>query len=382
MKEDYKKYADEVVQLRHYFHQHPELSNQEIETTEKIKEILTGWGIKIIPTELETGLVAEIKGESKGATIALRADIDALPVEERTDLAFKSESEGIMHACGHDLHITSLLGAIRYFNGHKNLIKGTVRFLFQPAEETGSGANQVLAKDVLHGVQAILGFHNNPNFKTNEIALQKGPMMAGCYKFEIKISGRGSHGAKPEKGSDPIVTLGEMISSLQTIVSRNINPQDAVVVSVTRVSAGSVWNIIPGEAVLGGTVRLFKLENAELVKQRLTKIAENIAAAHDQEVSVDWEERTLPIANDAALTNAVIDNLDFKVVQPILSMAGEDFATYQKQVPGVFAFVGSNGALDAADWHDPKFSGLDETLPTGIGYFVEGALGILNYLNT
>ncbi|MFT8727915.1 MAG: amidohydrolase [Liquorilactobacillus ghanensis] len=380
-KNKYIKYTSEMIPLRHYFHQYPELPNQEIKTTKKIKDILSKWGIKIITTPLNTGVLAEIEGKTSGPIIALRADIDALPVNEKTNLTFKSNNKGVMHACGHDLHMVSLLGAIHYFNEHKDLIKGTIKFLFQPAEETGGGANQVLAKNVLNGVQAIIGFHNNPNLPIGTIALQQGPMMAGCYKFDITIKGRGSHGAKPEKGHDPIITLATIVSSLQTIVSRNIDPQDAVVVSVTHVSAGTVWNVIPNEATLGGTVRLFNLKNTAVVKQHLTEIANNIAKAYEQEVNIIWDERTLPIANDSELTQAVIDNLSIKVNKPILSMAGEDFATYQKKIPGVFAFIGSNGSPTAADWHDPKFVGLDETIPIGIQYFVESALGLLQHLS-
>ncbi|MFT8459607.1 MAG: amidohydrolase [Liquorilactobacillus ghanensis] len=381
VKEEYSKYINEIIELRHYFHQYPELSNEEFNTTKKLKEVLNNWGVTILKTELSTGLLAEIKGLQPGPIIALRADIDALPIEENTDLDFKSTNPKVMHACGHDLHMSSLLGAIYFFKDHQNLIKGTIKFLFQPAEEAGGGSNQVLAKNVLNGVQAIIGFHNNPNLPIGTIALQQGPMMAGCYKFDITIKGRGSHGAKPEKGHDPIITLATIVSSLQTIVSRNIDPQDAVVVSVTHVSAGTVWNVIPNEATLGGTVRLFNLKNTAVVKQHLTEIANNIAKAYEQEVNIIWDERTLPIANDSELTQAVIDNLSIKVNKPILSMAGEDFATYQKKIPGVFAFIGSNGSPTAADWHDPKFVGLDETIPIGIQYFVESALGLLQHLS-
>ncbi|WP_311407341.1 amidohydrolase [Liquorilactobacillus uvarum] len=381
LKEEYTKNINEIVDLRHYFHQYPELSNNEFNTTKKIKQVLDGWGVTILNTNLNTGLLAEIKGEKPGTIIALRADIDALPVQEETNLAFKSANEGVMHACGHDLHMASLLGAIRFFKDHQDLIRGTLRFLFQPAEEAGGGADQVLAKDVLHGVQALIGFHNNPNLPVGTIALQPGPMMAGCYKFEIKIKGLGSHGAKPEKSRDPITAMATIISSLQTIVSRNINPQDAVVVSITHVNAGKVWNVIPDEAYVQGTVRLFDHENAVLVREKLFELVNGIAQAYGQKAELDWSERALPINNDLTLTQAVIDDLSFKVRQPLLSMAGEDFATYQKEIPGVFAFIGSNGAADAADWHKPDFIGLDETIPTGIEYFVEATRGLIKYLN-
>ncbi|MBZ2406763.1 amidohydrolase [Liquorilactobacillus hordei] len=371
----------DITELRHYFHQYPELSNNEVNTTKKIKEILTGWGVSILPTSLNTGLLAEIKGKQPGAVIALRADIDALPVQEKTNLTFKSLNSGVMHACGHDLHLTSLLGAIKYFKDNQEQIKGTIQFLFQPAEEAGGGAEQVIEKKVLKDVKAILGFHNNPNLPVGTIALQSGPMMAGCYKFEVTIKGQGSHGAKPEKGRDPIIASTEIVGALQTIVSRNVNPQDAVVVSVTNINAGSVWNVIPSEAYFQGTVRLFDEKNAELVKQRLFELVEGIAKAYGQSVEIDWSERALPINNDSDLTRIVINSLSNTVHKPLLSMAGEDFATYQKKIPGVFAFIGSNGSPDAADWHEPNFVGLDETLKTGVNYFIEGAQGLLEYLS-
>jgi amidohydrolase len=210
--------------------------------------------------------LAEIKGRYPGPTIALRADIDALPVQEQTNLPYESVNKKVMHACGHDIHFSSLLGASYLLNQQKDNLHGTIRLLFQPAEEAGHGGDQVLEKHVLDGVEAIVGFHNNPNLPVGEIALQKGPLMAGCYRFVVTLHGSGSHGARPEKGSDVIVSQASIITQLQTIVSRNNNPFHAVVVSVTKVNAGDTWNVLPETSQFEGTVRTFSDEDTQLVK--------------------------------------------------------------------------------------------------------------------
>ncbi|KRM10949.1 metal-dependent amidase aminoacylase carboxypeptidase [Lentilactobacillus farraginis DSM 18382 = JCM 14108] len=372
----------EIINLRHQFHRHPELSNHEFETTKQIAAILANWGIPVVPTDLDTGLLAEIKGQQPGPTIALRADIDALPVQEQTDLSFKSENPGVMHACGHDLHFSSLLGAAYVLNARKETLKGTVRLLFQPAEEAGHGGDQVLAKHVLDGVQAIVGFHNNPNLPVGQIALQKGPLMAGCYRFLVTIHGAGSHGARPEKGKDPIVAQAAIISQLQTIVSRSSNPFDAVVVSVTKVRAGKTWNVLPGAATFEGTVRTFSDDNTALVKKRFYEIVQNTAAAFGQTAEIDWSVGAYPIQNDATITTIVKNGLTAPIVKPELTMTGEDFATFEAQIPGTFAFIGSNGQANAADLHDPHFVGEDGTIPPAIDYFVQSAQSLLDYFNS
>ncbi len=371
----------EIIHLRHQFHQHPELSNQEFETTNRIKDILSSWGIPVVPTELTTGLLAEIKGGQPGPTIALRADIDALPVDEQTDLPFRSANAGVMHACGHDIHFSSLLGAANLLNQQKADLAGDIRLLFQPAEEAGHGGDQVLEKHVLDGVAAIVGFHNNPNLPVGQIALQAGPLMAGCYRFLVTVHGAGSHGARPEKGHDPIVAAAAIISQLQTIVSRSSNPFDAVVVSVTKVSAGKTWNVLPDKATFEGTVRTFSDEVTDLVKERFYAIVNNVAAAYDETAAIDWSVGAYPIHNDQRITQIVAQGLKEPVVKPELTMTGEDFATFEAQIPGTFAFIGSNGAPDAADLHDPHFVGKDATISAGIDYFVQSAKSLLANLH-
>lgn len=372
---------EEITALRHQFHQQPELSNHEVKTTARITKILQDWGITVKQTALNTGVVAEIQGAHPGKEITLRADIDALPVTEATGLSWASQNTGVMHACGHDIHFCSLLGAAFLLQQDRANLSGTIQLLFQPAEEQDHGAEQVLDAHVLDNTVAMAGFHNNPNLPVGTIGLKAGSLMAGCYHFDITLHGAGSHGAAPEKGRDPIVAQAAIVSQLQTVVSRNVSPLDAAVVSVTQVHGGETWNVLPETVTLGGTVRTFTDEATVLVKQRMTKLVKQIAAAFDQTADFEWAIGAYPIQNDAQLVEAIrpLVSANATVVTPTVAMAGEDFATFQQQIPGVFAFIGSNGAPDAADWHDPHFIGLDETLPVGIQYFVDAAHGLSTF---
>ncbi|WP_125710049.1 amidohydrolase [Companilactobacillus zhongbaensis] len=374
-------FLTEIIQLRHEFHQNPELSNQEFQTTKRITEILTDWQIPIEKTDLDTGLLAVIEGTEPGPTIALRADIDALPIQEQTDIPFKSQNPGVMHACGHDLHLASLLGAAYQLNQQKDSLKGTIKLLFQPAEEVGHGGDQVLDKHVLDGVEAIIGFHNQPDLLVGEIALKSGALMAGCYHFDITIEGKGAHAAQPQNGTDVVVTQAAIVTQLQTIVSRNQDPFHAVVVSVTKVNAGKTWNVLPETATLEGTVRTFNQADTEKAKQRLIQIAKNTAATYNQTATVNWTTGADPINNNEKITNLVKQGLTKKVTQPKLTMTAEDFATFETKIPGTFAFIGSNGAKKAKGVHDPNYKGKDETIKTGIQYFIESAKSVLEGLD-
>lgn len=380
LKEKEQDILPEIVKLRHYFHEYPELSNQEFKTTKKIIEILNKWDIPVVPSKLNTGLLAQIKGDYPGPTIALRADIDALPIEEKTNLSYKSQNTGVMHACGHDIHLSSLLGAAYLLNQHKEKINGTIDLLFQPAEEVGHGGDQVIEKNVLKGVDAIVGFHNMPTLKPGIIAMKKGPLMAGCYHFVITLHGAGTHAAQPQEGTDVVVTQAAIISQLQTIVSRNNNPFHSVVVSVTKVNAGETWNVLPEMAVLEGTVRTFYDEDTELVKRRLFKIVNDISSAFNQKADIDWTTGAHPVNNDEKITSIVKNGLSLEVEKPVETMTAEDFATFEQIIPGTFAFIGSNGDPQAVGVHDPHYIGSDETIQTAIKYFVESAYSLLSQL--
>ena len=376
-----KQIFPKIIELRHQFHSQPELSNQEFKTTKKIKKILIDWGITIVPTTLTTGILAEIKGAKSGPVIALRADLDALPIQEQTGLSYQSQNQGIMHACGHDLHFSSLLGAAYLLNHEKKNLRGTVRLLFQPAEEAGHGGDQVLEKHVLDGVEAIVGFHNNPELPIGTIALQPGPMMAGCYHIGVTLHGNGAHAAKPEKSQDVISTQATLISQLQTIVSRNVDPFHATVLSITKVRAGKTWNVLPETASFEGTVRTFSETDTQLIKKRFYELVQNIASAYGVKANITWTVGAYPINNNREITQTVVEGLSQPIIKPTLTMTGEDFATFETKIPGTFAFIGSNGKPQSADLHDPNYIGSDKTISTAIDYFVESTHSLLNHFN-
>lgn len=368
----------EVVSVRHHLHRHPELSFAEFDTTAYVREQLQNLGVEIVETGLETGVIAEIRGEREGPTVALRADIDGLPIREDEGLVLRSKNDGVMHGCGHDLHTASLLGAAAELVRRRDEIAGTIRFVFQPAEETGDGSSAVINTGVLDGVSAIIGCHNYPGLKPGQIAVGEA-MMAGCVHFAVSLRAAGTHAGYPHKGTGPLEALATIILALQSIVSRNVSALDPAVLSVTEVHGGHVWNVIPAEAGFSGTVRTFSEGVEELMGRRFHEIVTSIAQGYGVEAEITWELLARPLVNDSQLLDVIGAEIDSYAVrseyQP--SMGGEDFAAYTHLLPGLFAFVGSNGEPGAADWHSPKFVVLDEALPTAIDFFVHSAFAAL-----
>lgn len=349
-----------LIAIRRHLHQYPELSEQEFETTKSIEKWLRDADIEIRKTNLPTGVFADIKGWKSGPTVALRADIDALPIEERTELPFASKIKGVMHACGHDFHTAALLGAAYLLKQNQSEFSGTVRLLFQPAEESGGGAAQVIEDGQLDGVEAIIGLHNKPELPVGTIGLKVGPLMAAVDRFQIVLHGKGSHGALPQNGKDPIAAAAHLITALQTIVSRNISPLQSAVLSVTKINGGNTWNVIPADASLEGTIRTFDTSIRKEVKAQFYRIVDSIAAAFSQQADIKWVEGPPPVVNDPAVTaiaRKAAEQQSLLVIDPEPSMAGEDFAAYLQRIPGTFAFFGTNGN---EDWHHPKFT-LDES---------------------
>lgn len=332
-----------MTTLRHQLHAHPELALQEVATTALIKQTLTELNIRLVDYPGETGVVAEI---GHGAPIiALRADIDALPIQEDNELSFKSTIPGRMHACGHDFHTAALLGGARLLKVHEVDLNGTVRLIFQPAEEGHRGAKMMIDNGVLAGVRAIVGFHNMPNLPVGTLAMKSGPLMASNDNFDVTILGQGAHAAMPEASHDPIVTLGELISNLQTIRSRNIAPDAALVLTIAAVQAGTTFNVIPNTANLRGTIRTFNTANRDLAKVRFYDIVRATAKMNQQTATIDWDRGPSCVNNDAALT-AVLSRVmkdDFDVVPAQLCNADDDFALYQECIPGFYGFLGSGG---------------------------------------
>ena len=374
--------TDELIAIRRHLHAHPERSFHETETSAYLERVLRDHGIDVLANPMETGVVAQITGAHAGPTVALRADIDGLPIHEDSGLDFASANPGVMHGCGHDLHMASLLGAVFWLSAHRDLIGGTVRIIFQPAEELGLGARAVIDAGLVDGVEAIIGTHNNPNYAPGTLAAGTAPMMAGCVRFGITLHAQGTHAGYPHKGTGPLEAMASIIMSLQTIVSRNVTPFHPLVVSVTEVHGGDVWNVVPTEAGFQGTVRYFHREDGDLAAERFRTIVEQTAAAYGIAASVDWDDFQDPLVSDPALIEPVCAHIpQYASLAPIMpSMAGEDFAEYAKVTRPVFAFVGSNGTPGCADWHSPRFVGFDETVRTGADFYANSALDVLDAL--
>lgn len=376
-----KKLYDDLVTIRHYLHSCPELSEKEYETTKYLSEKLTSWGIEILRSDLKTGLVGVIG--SGNPVIALRADIDGLPVSERTNLSFASKNTGVMHACGHDLHMASLLGAAKVLKDHEAKLHGTVKLIFQPSEEHGTGANMVLQAGLVNDVQAFIGFHNIPSLGTGVIGLRDAGVMAAVEQFYVTIEGLGSHAAYPHEGVDPILAMSAIIHSLQQVVSRNVSPLKAAVLSVTHVQSGNTWNVLPSSAIFEGTLRTFDDEVRELTKSRFIEIVEGTAEAYGVRVKINWLMGTNLTYNDPELTQVVTvatKKWTREVVLPDPSSAGEDFSNYRIQAPSVFAFIGSNEA-GSPGLHSDELIVQDASLSVAVQYYVHSAYALIDYFS-
>ena len=359
------------TEIFEHLHQNPELSLEEFETTAFIKKILTEERIEILDLPLKTGLVARITGAKSGKKIAFRADMDALPLEEKTNLPYKSKNPGKMHACGHDIHMTVGIETAKILNQKKSELSGQVLFVFQPSEENGKGALEVLKTGVLDEAQAIFSLHSSPLLEVGQVGIKEGAITAAVDLFKIKIHGKGSHGAEPQNGRDPIAASAAVISSLQTIVSRNVAPNEQALVSVTHIQGGSNWNIIPEEVLLEGTIRTTNPETRAFVSRRLTEIAENTAAAFEEEASVEIENAPPCTNNDRELAGyawEVAQKCGLEPIRPEITMIGEDFAYYQEKIPGIMVWLGVGKTKPL---HNSEFSANPRAIEIGARYFSE-----------
>lgn len=370
---------EELAEIRYYIHQHPELSGQEYQTTAFLKERLEELGIRILESGLKTGLIAEIG--SGQPVVALRADIDALPILEQTNLPYKSQNPGVMHACGHDFHQTSLLGAAALLKEKEDQLEGTVRLIFQPAEEISEGASDVLATGLLEDVQGIIGFHNIPQLKAGQLALNAGAMMAGVEKFKVTVTGVSSHAARPDLGVDTVTAVTTMVQNLQLLISRTVSPFETAVLSITHLDVGSTWNVLPKSGYFEGTIRSFNPSVQRELKEHFVSIVRHIAKSLEVDVAFEWGVTPPVTFNDEELTKVVCEaSQDLAEVLPANpSTAGEDFAFYQERIPGVFAFIGSNGEPDAPDLHHDHMTIDDAAFEVSVPYYVENAQALLRY---
>ncbi|MDR2795326.1 MAG: amidohydrolase [Spirochaetaceae bacterium] len=357
-----------------WFHRHPEPSGAEHETTARIREILRGIGITVIDTPLQTGLVARVDGKSEGPVVALRCDIDALPIEEHSGLSYSSGNAGYMHACGHDFHLTAMLGAAALLDRRREALKGTVKLVFQSAEETGVGAKQVLETGVLDDVREIFGLHVDDSRAPGVFSVSAGPVSAAVGGFRAVIRGKGGHASVPHECIDPVSAAGQLIVAAQTIVSRSTDPFDKVVVSITHVQAGNTWNVIPQEALLEGTIRTLGTDQFKTVAERLGRICGGVDRISGAVTEYIWQCGAPSVDNDAALADfaaKTAESLGLTVMPAIPNMGGEDFALYQQRIPGVFFTVGVGSPQTT---HHPGFRANPSPLGAAAGFLAE--LGI------
>jgi amidohydrolase len=372
--------ADAVAWRRH-LHANPELGFQEHETSRFVRETLESFGGLELSRPTPTSVVARLQGGKPGRTLALRADMDALPIQEETDLEFASQQPGVMHACGHDGHTAALLAVARSLVERRDEVAGEVRFLFQHAEELPpGGAAELVAAGALDGVDAVLGTHLVSNLEAGRVGVLDGPVTAAADVFSARILGRGGHAAFPHLVVDPIPIAAQAISSLQQIVSRNTKPLDSAVVSVTRVHGGTADNVIPEAVELGGTVRTYRQEVREQTRAAIERIFAGVTSAHGGGYELEYELGYDPVVNDPELAALVRDAAGAdRLVELEPLMAGEDFSAYLRTAPGCFFFVGA-GSEDAFPHHHPRFTIDDETaLPVAIDTMTRAAL---TYLGT
>lgn len=359
---------EELITYFQWFHSHPELANEEYETTDKIREILEREGVEILKTDLRTGLVARIEGKGSGPVIGLRCDIDALPIKEESGLSYASLNEGRMHACGHDFHTIVMLGTAIKLHQEREKLEGTVKVIFQPAEEVTEGAARVLQTGVLNDVSCYLGIHSYPQFENGALGIKEGAVMAAVDRFAVRISGSGAHAAQPQKGIDPLVVQAAVILNAQTIVSRNLNPFSRAVLSFTHVDGGTTWNIIPESVFLEGTVRTLDEEDRILIRSRFAEMVENTARAYGARAGIDWQEGPPAVVNDARLCRLAREEAAARGLEARLqedTMGGEDFSLYLRDKKGIFIRIGTGGCYPG---HHAKFTVDPEAIYPAVGY--------------
>jgi len=373
-------YVDDLTEIRRDIHMHPEMAYEEVRTADIVVEKLEGWGFEIDRGLGKTGVVGTLRTEGSNRAIGLRADMDALYVEEKNTFDHRSVNEGVMHACGHDGHTTMLLGAARYMAESK-AFKGTVHFIFQPAEEGAAGAKAMVEDGLFKRFpcDAIYGLHNMPGIETGHIGVRPGPIMAASDRFTAHFKGTGGHGSMPHKGTDPTVAAAQFIVALQTIVSRNIDPIDTAVISVGHLAGGNPGslNIIPADVAVGGTARSFRDAPRDTLENRLGEVAEATARAHGCTADFNYSRGYPPTVNavDQTAVSVVAAKAavgEEKVLPNMPPLPGsEDFSYMLHEVPGCYAFIG-NGITGADEFvHAPRYDFNDTIIKDGIAYWVE-----------
>ena len=376
-----------IQEIRRNIHAHPELRFEENRTSQLVAEALSSWGIEVFRGLGKTGVVGRLVGDlGPGKMIGLRADMDALPLQEHNTFSHSSQNPGKMHACGHDGHTAMLLGAAEYLSNHRDF-KGSVIFIFQPAEEGGAGAREMI-KDGLFKqfpCDAVFGLHNWPGLAEGNFGVTTGPMMASSNTFEITIKGKGGHAALPHNSADPVLTGVQVVQALQSIVTRNKRPVDAAVLSVTQFHAGETSNVIPDSAFIGGTIRTFTLEVLDLMEQRLREIAEHTANAFDCHAEIIFSRNYPPLINHAKEVRFAGEVMKELVGEEQVdmdigpTMGAEDFAFMLLEKPGCYVFLGNGDGdhrsvghgMGPCHLHNPSYDFNDALIPVGVSYWVK-----------
>jgi amidohydrolase len=379
---DIRSLQPQLVEWRRRLHQQPELGFQEKLTAEFVSQKLQKWGIEHQTGIAETGIVATIKGGKidSGKVLAIRADMDALPIQELNEVPYKSQHDGVMHACGHDGHTAIALGTAYYLQSNRQNFAGTVKIIFQPAEEGPGGAKPMISAGVLKNpdVDAIIGLHLWNNLPLGTVGVRAGALMAAVECFKCTILGKGGHGAMPHQTIDSIVVAAQIVNALQTIVSRNVDPIDSAVVTVGELHAGTKLNIIPDTARMSGTIRYFKPDLKGFFQKRIEQIIAGVCQSHGASYDLEYWELYPPTINDAGMAEFVRSQAEQVIETPLgvvpecQTMGGEDMSYFLQAVPGCYFFLGSaNPAKDLAyPHHHPRFDFDETALPMGVEIFV------------
>ena len=374
--DDIKAHHAELTAWRRDIHAHPELGFEEHRTADFVAQKLREFGLEVYTGIGKTGVVGALRVGNTMRSVGLRADMDALPIQETNTFDHCSKHEGVMHACGHDGHTIMLLGAAKYLAATRNF-DGQVYFIFQPAEE-GIGGAMAMIEDGLFQqfpCDAVFGMHNRPTLPVGQFAVRSGAMMAGGAFFDIDITGNGAHGARPESGIDPIVVAAQMVTAIQSIVSRNLRPIETAVVSITQLHSGDAYNVIPHTARLSGTVRAFSQDVMKMVETRMKVIAEGVAASMGAQAVVDFRNIFAPTINNpteaefaAKICNDIVGAENVERNPPLI-MASEDFSFMLEQVPGCYINIGNGGEEGGCEVHNPAYDFNDDAIPQGATFF-------------
>jgi amidohydrolase len=377
---------DEVVGWRRHLHRNPEVSFHEEETSRFVYETLESFGNLELSRPTRTSVVARLVGEQPGRTLAIRADMDALPIQEENDFEFASQNAGAMHACGHDGHTAMLLGTARILSGMRDRINGEVRFLFQHAEELSpGGAEEMVEAGVMDGVDAVIGAHLWSNLPVGKIGVTYGPMMAAPDTFEITIKGKGGHAAMPHEVVDSIAIGAQVVTNLQHVVSRETDPMDNAVVSVTKFTGGTTNNVIPGTVEMMGTVRTLEPEVRERIPEVMERVVKGVTGAHGASYEFNYHLGYRPVINDEEVTRTLEETVRkvfgegaLEIVGP--NMGGEDFSGFQQKAPGTFFLVGAGNEERGIvhPHHHPRFTIDEDALGYGIKTFLGATFRLLD----